>query len=639
MTDGSVSCWGDNTFGQASAPTGTFTEVSAGSSTTCGIEGPKLAVTCWGERAPIQLVDGNFAEVSVGGEHSCALKGDGSVICWGDDVGAITILVDRFNDVSAGADYSCGLRMDGSVWCWGDNSFGQADPVPGTFSQVSAGTNITCGIWDSKLTITCWGQVVLLPGGSDFTQVSVGEDDDCALHADGTVYCWGADDSYGQLTPPPGSFTAVSSGFKHSCGVKVDERVACWGWNGDGQASPPARGFAQVSAGGFHSCGVELNGTVSCWGSNAEGQAAAPSGSFIQVSAGRLHSCGVRLEGSLSCWGQNVSGQASPPPGRFTRVSAGRSHTCAVRADHIVECWGTPTTTTFVPGNTPIGSNVTTTPVDASSGTTPVQVTFTDVTSPGATSLTTSETGQPPSDGFRLGEPPVYYEISTSAEFSGAVTICIVYDPAIFSTTVNLRLLHQDESGQWVDVTTSLDETTHTICGEVTSLSPFLVAQLDAQPPTLNLPADITVDATSPAGAPVEYVVTAEDNDEVSSLACLPPSGSTFPIGATIVNCAAADYAGHITTGDFHITVKGAEAEITDLIETVVALALPTGTTKTLQAKLGDALEDLRTGDGATACADLEEFIGRVQRSAKITTEAAAQLVTDATRIRGVLGC
>jgi hypothetical protein len=61
------------------------------------------------------------------------------------------------------------------------------------------------------------------------------------------------------------------------------------------------------------------------------------------------------------------------------------------------------------------------------------------------------------------------------------------------------------------------------------------------------MPAEpITTVATSPDGAFVSYVVTASDPDSaVASLACVPASGSEFPIGTTTVVCTATDTHGN----------------------------------------------------------------------------------------------
>jgi len=76
-----------------------------------------------------------------------------------------------------------------------------------------------------------------------------------------------------------------------------------------------------------------------------------------------------------------------------------------------------------------------------------------------------------------------------------------------------------------------------------------------ARPPTLNLPNDITVEATSPAGTAVSYTATAIDPiDGPTTPTCLPASGTTFSVSADnlaahTVTCSA--------TNSFHVTASG----------------------------------------------------------------------------------
>ncbi len=62
--------------------------------------------------------------------------------------------------------------------------------------------------------------------------------------------------------------------------------------------------------------------------------------------------------------------------------------------------------------------------------------------------------------------------------------------------------------------------------------------------PVVTVPDNITVQATSPNGAVVTFTATASDG---STVTCTPPSGSTFPIGSTSVNCTATNPAGSDT--------------------------------------------------------------------------------------------
>src|SRR5262249_25541439 len=61
--------------------------------------------------------------------------------------------------------------------------------------------------------------------------------------------------------------------------------------------------------------------------------------------------------------------------------------------------------------------------------------------------------------------------------------------------------------------------------------------------PGIPVPADITAEATGPGGAVVGYMTNASDAVGVTSFACVPPAGSTFPLGTTTVTCTASDAA------------------------------------------------------------------------------------------------
>jgi len=87
----------------------------------------------------------------------------------------------------------------------------------------------------------------------------------------------------------------------------------------------------------------------------------------------------------------------------------------------------------------------------------------------------------------------------------------------------------------------------------------FTVTVQDTTPPVIsNVPANITVPTSLPGGgAVVTYTnPTAFDIvDQVVAVNCVPPSGSTFPIGTTTVNCSASDVRGNTSTASFTVTV------------------------------------------------------------------------------------
>src|SRR5437016_11169720 len=72
-----------------------------------------------------------------------------------------------------------------------------------------------------------------------------------------------------------------------------------------------------------------------------------------------------------------------------------------------------------------------------------------------------------------------------------------------------------------------------------------LITVLDIEAPSLSVPANISVNATSVSGAVVNYLLYASDNVAVASVDCTKPSGARFPIGTTSVTCTASDAAGN----------------------------------------------------------------------------------------------
>src|SRR5256886_1191084 len=130
------------------------------------------------------------------------------------------------------------------------------------------------------------------------------------------------------------------------------------------------------------------------------------------------------------------------------------------------------------------------------------------------------------------------------------------------------------------------------------------------------MPADFTVNATSPSGAVVSYVVSASDNVAVASLTCSPTSGSGFAIGTTGVTCMATDPSGNQARATFRVTVLDAPAQLANLDETVGGLGLPRGIAASLKAKLNAALAAANVGDVVTACTKLQDFINETRAQA-----------------------
>jgi hypothetical protein len=89
-----------------------------------------------------------------------------------------------------------------------------------------------------------------------------------------------------------------------------------------------------------------------------------------------------------------------------------------------------------------------------------------------------------------------------------------------------------------------------------TGTASFTVTVRDTTPPDIPVLADVTAEADGPSGAVVNYrVPTAVDLGEPVPTSCSPTAGTTFPLGATVVTCSAADAFGNRRTAAFTVRV------------------------------------------------------------------------------------
>ncbi len=264
LLDGSIRCWGDNRDGQC------------GNGTTATAETP---VTVTGITGVTQL--------TLGQTFTCALLSNGTVRCWGSNGGGTLGrgYTDSFShsfpespvlgltgatSVVAGLFHTCAIRADGTVMCWGGNSEGQlgdgttaAHYMPAAvagltgITKLSAGYQHTCALRNDGA-VLCWGlnqsgqcggptttrdilSATLVPGINDAVDVTVAEHTSCARRRDGTLWCWGNNDSWqlgnGTLfvsRPTPDmvrglpAFTELSAGASHLCALS-DGSIRCWG--------------------------------------------------------------------------------------------------------------------------------------------------------------------------------------------------------------------------------------------------------------------------------------------------------------------------------------------------------------------------------------------------------------------------
>jgi len=254
--DGSVKCWGANDEGQ----------LGLGGTLRRG-DGPGEM----GANLPaVDLGPGRTAlQIAVGGNQTCARLDDGSVKCWGrngfgqlglgdplprgdgpGEMGASLPAVDlgpgrTALEVAAGLGHTCARLDDGSVKCWGGNFAG----------QLGLGDTQQRGDGPGEMGASL--PAVDLGPGRTALQVTMGQVHTCARLDDGSVKCWGGNDS-GQL----------GLGDTQQRGDGPGEMGASLPVVNLG----PGRTALQVTAGGFYTCARLDDGSVKCWGQNNDGQ-------------------------------------------------------------------------------------------------------------------------------------------------------------------------------------------------------------------------------------------------------------------------------------------------------------------------------------------------------------------------------
>ena len=115
----------------------------------------------------------------------------------------------------------------------------------------------------------------------------------------------------------------------------------------------------------------------------------------------------------------------------------------------------------------------------------------------------------------------------------------------------------------------------------------------DSTPPVLSLPANITAEATSAAGAVVTYSASANDDTDGSvPVICNPASGSTFALGTTTVQCSATDAHNNTANGSFTVTVRDTTGPVLSLPANITAEATSaSGRVVTYTASANDAVD------------------------------------------------
>jgi hypothetical protein len=376
-------------------------------------------------------------------------------------VGAQTSLTIDYNvtTLCAGWHHTVGLKEDGTVVAVGWNADGQLDVSGWTnIKSIAAGCHHTVGLKE------------------DGTVVAVGQ----YWHGELDVSGWT-------------NIKSIAAGYNHTVGLKEDGTVVAVGENRNGELDVSGwTNIKSIAAGDYHTVGLKEDGTVVAVGSNW-GQLDFSGWTNIKsIAAGLCYTVGLKEDGTVVAVGDNSWGQLDVSG--WTNIRQ--------------PCYLPPT------NNTQPGTNVSVTP-DLN-----VTITFNEVTGVGNTTVTVSNTN-PGSEKIGFKFLDTYYDISTTATYSGLLTVCLKYDDSNIPAGSEeiLKIFHWDGT-DWIDVTFSLDTVNNIICAQVSSLSWFAAAyELDSIAPTTNISLSGTLGKNGWYVSNVQVALTATDNEGGSGVA------------------------------------------------------------------------------------------------------------------------
>jgi hypothetical protein len=122
----------------------------------------------------------------------------------------------------------------------------------------------------------------------------------------------------------------------------------------------------------------------------------------------------------------------------------------------------------------PTGPDVVHRPVGSPGRLHPVTLTFDTIRSPGRSTLRIVRAGDDAPKGFRAGKPAQYYDLATTARYTGRIRVCVGYRRQSFGKATTVRLFQQTKQ-TWTDRTVSLGTRTQRVCGRSASLGRYAV--------------------------------------------------------------------------------------------------------------------------------------------------------------------
>ena len=261
-------------------------------------------------------------------------------------------------------------------------------------ASIAAGSTLTfeLTVTDADGLTSTDSCIVTVRQTTSFSMADVGYSHCLAVMIDGSLWSWGADNTYGQQgngTTTPNAlptqigtgtnWTKVSVASYFNLAVKSDGSLWVWGQNvsgqlGDGTTTDrlaPTRvgtdsNWQTVAAGYNHSVAIKSDRSLWAWGGNWSGQLGdgtttdklAPirigiANDWAKITAGDYYTLAIKTDGSLWAWGNNGNGQlgdgtiiARYVPTRigiandWASISADEWHNLAIKTDGSLWAWG-----------------------------------------------------------------------------------------------------------------------------------------------------------------------------------------------------------------------------------------------------------------------------------------------------------
>ena len=261
LIDGTVQCWGDNISGGLGngSPTLTFTST------------------------PVQTGITNAIAIRSGGNTTCALLATGAVSCWGDntlgqlgnggqtgfvdlDAGATQVNstipvpvsgITNAVDIAVGDSSACAVLSGGTAACWGFNYYGELGNNGSTINN------------NCSTIYPCSSTPVPVAQLTNVVEIATAVTSTCAVLGDGTVACWGANNSYQLGT---GNTDQTLEDLQPEPVSALQNALFSAPLVNNGQP-PPVLPYQFISGGGGNGfyCAAVKNGVL-CWGEDVSGE-------------------------------------------------------------------------------------------------------------------------------------------------------------------------------------------------------------------------------------------------------------------------------------------------------------------------------------------------------------------------------